>query len=245
MKKCNNTKCLKKGQDLPLNNFSKNKSNEDGLSNRCKECVKASVKQSYNKNQDYYKEYGRKSSHEYRKNNPEFVKENRKKFNELYKEKGYWKEYYQNNKERLIEYSKLPNISKRRNERWKERYKNDINFKLKVIMQANFHLFFKDQGKNKNLSFSKIIGYNYNELKIHLENNFREGMTWDNLGSIWEIHHIKPQSMFNSLIKEDVKECWGLKNLIPLWKTTQIAEDNKDYNILGNRNVPKNIIYKP
>ena len=54
MKICNNPKCSSKGSFLPLNEFNKNKNNKDGLSHRCKKCVKESVKKSYNKNREYY-----------------------------------------------------------------------------------------------------------------------------------------------------------------------------------------------
>ena len=239
MKKCNNPKCKS-----PNPQFNKNKNNKDGLSNRCKDCVKKSVKKSYNKNKEYYIKDSIKRQKKFKQNNPEEHLEYRKKWNEKLKEEKYWKLYYQKNKEKLTEYSKLEDVVERRKKRWKERYYTDTSFRLKEILKANFHLFFKDKGKNKTLNFTSVIDYTYEELKEHLTQNFREGMSWDNFGELWEIHHIKPQNMFDIENIDDVKECWNLNNMIPLWKTTEISKQMGD-SILGNRNIPKDKIYKP
>ncbi len=244
MKKCNNKNCESKEKLLPLTEFNKHKGNKDGYSHRCKKCVKKSVSKSYYKNIEYYREDSREKSKIFRVNNPQKVKENAKKFNKLYKENGYFQNYYQQNKEKFKQYSQNPLVIEKRKKRWRKKYKNNEVFKLREIMKSNFHLFFKDKGKTKNLSFNKIINYTYDELKIHLENNFRKGMNWDNFGQLWEIHHIKPQNLFNPDNLEEIKECWTLSNLIPLWKTTQISQQMGD-TILGNRNIPKDIIYKP
>jgi hypothetical protein len=239
MKKCNNPKC---NILEPL--FNKNKNNKDGLSNRCKNCVNKSVKTSYNKNSKYYSQKESERNKIWREKNPELYEVQKNKWNSKYKEEDYWLNYYKKNKEKFQKYSQKKEVIEQRKLRWKERYYNDISFRLKEIMKSNFHLFFKDKGKTKNLSFTKVINYTYNELKSHLEQNFRKGMNWDNFGELWEIHHIKPQNMFNGENKKDIQECWGLNNLIPLWKTNVISYEMGD-NTIGNRNVPKDIIYQP
>tara|TARA_B110000977_G_C10975274_1_gene453946 strand:- start:7 stop:738 length:732 start_codon:yes stop_codon:yes gene_type:complete len=240
MKDCNNPKCNNKGVKL----FSKNKNNKDGLSHRCKECVKTSVKSSTLKKKEYYREDMRERSEVYRKENPLKVIENTKKFGKIYKENGYWGEYYQDNKERLSEYSKQEHVRVKRNNRWRERYKNDVDFRLKEIMKACFHQFFKDKGGKKNYKFSKVVNYTQLQLKTHLENNFREGMTWGNMGTHWEIHHIKPQNLFSLDSEKDIRECWDMSNLTPLWVTTSISHAMGDI-IRGNRNIGKTEIYNP
>lgn len=239
MKKCNNPKC-----ESPNPQFYKNKNNKDGLSNRCKDCVKKSVKKSYNKNKEYYIKDSIERQKKFKQNNPEEYLEYRKKWNEKLKEEKYWKSYYQKNKEKIAGYSKLEKVVERRKKKWKERYYTNTSYRLKEILKANFHLFFKDKGKNKTLSFTSVVDYTYEELKEHLTKNFREGMSWGNFGELWEIHHIKPQSMFNVEDVDDVKKCWKLNNMIPLWKTTEISKQMGDTTI-GNRNVPKDKIYKP
>jgi hypothetical protein len=238
MKKCNNPQCT-----TPEALFSKNKNYKDNLHPRCKECVKKSVKVSMEKRKEYYAEQTKKHGKLWREANPEAYSENHRKSNDRLREIGYWKKYYQENKTRLSEYSQTEEVVEKRKARWRERYANDINFKLKELMKANFHLFFKDKGKNKHLSFSKVVGYTYEELRFHLEKNFRNGMDWGNFGELWEIHHVKPQNMFG-VEEEQVKECWKLNNLLPLWKTTEISHQMGD-NTIGNRNVGKSEIYRP
>jgi hypothetical protein len=244
MKVCNNPKCHLKETPQPLCNFNKNKNTEDGFNKRCKICVKISVKQSYLKNQQYYTKKETERHKIWKQNNPEKYQIQRDKFNKKYKENGYWEKYYQDNKERLLIYSKQDNVKEKRKLNWKIKYKNNIQFKLQTVMKANFHLFFKDKGKNKNLSFSKIISYTFDQLQSHIENKFRNGMCWDNFGNVWEIHHIKPQNLFDVLNVEEIKECWSLENLFPLWKTTEISQQFGD-TLRGNRNIGKKEIYDP
>ncbi|MFW5903050.1 MAG: HNH endonuclease signature motif containing protein, partial [archaeon] len=63
-----------------------------------------------------------------------------------------------------------------------------------------------------------LVGYTFNELKEHLENQFTDKMNWGNYGDYWEIDHIKPKSSFDFEKPEDqeFKDCWSLDNLQPL-----------------------------
>ena len=69
----------------------------------------------------------------------------------------------------------------------------------------------------------EILGYSAEELKIHLESLFKEGMTWDNYGE-WHIDHIKPVSKFDENV--DVKEVNALENLQPLWAEENLSKYN-------------------
>lgn len=60
------------------------------------------------------------------------------------------------------------------------------------------------------------------QLTLHLESQFKEGMTWENYGD-WHIDHITP--LVNAKRPEDVIKLNRLKNLQPLW-----AEENLSKN---------------
>jgi len=66
--------------------------------------------------------------------------------------------------------------------------------------------------------WEKLVGYDCQELKAHLEKLFQTGMNWDNYGE-WHIDHIRPFSSFkfNNVEDAQFKECWILSNLQPLW----------------------------
>lgn len=82
----------------------------------------------------------------------------------------------------------------------------------------------------KHLKISKkdhtinILGYSAEDLKQHLEKNFKEGMSWENYG-LWHIDHIKPISSFDK--EEDPKIINSLKNLQPLWASENYIKSNK------------------
>lgn len=67
-----------------------------------------------------------------------------------------------------------------------------------------------------------LVNYTLLDLKQHLEQQFVEGMSWDNYGK-WHVDHIRPKSSYNFTSTSDPQflECWSLDNLRPLW-----AEDN-------------------
>jgi hypothetical protein len=78
------------------------------------------------------------------------------------------------------------------------------------------------------IKWDEILGYKLIDLKKHLDNQFTEGMTWDNYGE-WHVDHIKPKSWFNykSIKDKEFKECWGLNNLQPLWAKDNISKGNR------------------
>ena len=82
--------------------------------------------------------------------------------------------------------------------------------------------------KNKQ-SWLDIVNYNIEELKVHLENKFRDGMTWENYGKHWHIDHIKPVShfKFTSKFDQEFKECWQLTNLQPLLAKENLSKGNR------------------
>lgn len=83
--------------------------------------------------------------------------------------------------------------------------------------------------KNKGgRSWKTMVPYTWEELKAHLESQFRPGMSWDNHGE-WHIDHVKPRSSFAYTSPEcpDFAECWALSNLQPLWARDNIRKGAK------------------
>ena len=82
-------------------------------------------------------------------------------------------------------------------------------------------------GKNNN-HWEELVDYTLNDLKLHLEGLFTDGMSWGNYGR-WHIDHIRPVSSFNikSFNCEDFKLCWSLENLQPLWAIDNFNKSNK------------------
>lgn len=62
----------------------------------------------------------------------------------------------------------------------------------------------------------KLIGCNSHFLKSHLENQFNNGMSWDNHGTHWHIDHIIPLSKFDLTNEFQLLQACHYSNLQPL-----------------------------
>lgn len=80
------------------------------------------------------------------------------------------------------------------------------------------------RGKNHRAS-EAIVGWTMEELRIHLERQFVDGMSWDNMGR-WHIDHIVPLASFTITGPDDpeLRRAWALTNLRPLWSVKNIAK---------------------
>ena len=126
--------------------------------------------------------------------------------------------YQEKNKEKLKEY-------------YRNRYhirKENTEYKLRKYISTSIREKLK---RNKNFTTFKFLDYSPICLKKHLESQFKEGMSWGNYGKYgWHIDHIKPVAAFK-LVKEDgeldleqIKLCWSLDNLQPLWAKDNISK---------------------
>lgn len=86
------------------------------------------------------------------------------------------------------------------------------------------------RGNKQGKPWKELLPYSLEELKEHLESQFKEGMGWDNHSRYgWHIDHIKPITLFNITSHEDeeFKKCWALDNLQPLWWHENLKKQNK------------------
>jgi len=167
-----------------------------------------------------------------------YYKQNKEKI--LLKHKEYYLNHVDERKEYLEKYySKEENKIKRR-KRERDRWKNDEQYRIRMVLGWKINQ--SIQKKYKTLSSIELLGCNLEQVRNHLQTQFKPEMNWENHGDIWEIDHIKPCSSFNLMDVEEQKECFNYKNLQPLFKTTQIAEDLGYKNEIGNRNKSKSYV---
>lgn len=71
--------------------------------------------------------------------------------------------------------------------------------------------------KGTGFRWGKILGYNIEDVKKHLETFFDENMNWENYGSYWGITFFIPRRLYNftNFKSEEFRKCWSLKNLKP------------------------------
>jgi predicted nucleic acid-binding Zn ribbon protein len=106
----------------------------------------------------------------------------------------------------------------------KKRLKNDPLFKLRTSLSNLVNTKIRSALKSKKpetdwkkqKSTLKIIGCNLEELKSHLEKQFKQGMTWSNHSlKGWHVDHIIPLSSAKSI--EELEKLSHYTNLQPLW----------------------------
>lgn len=189
----------------------KNKEKVDGIKQKYvdnnKEKVKKSKKEWFDKNPDYQKEH-------YNKNIDYILKKSRN--------------YYETNREKIIDYNKkyVKTNKETINKKNKKRYDTDILYKLKLSMRGRLNFFLKTkQIKKYNKTFI-IIGCIPEYLKEHIENQFTDGMCWENYGLYgWHIDHIIPLSSANT--EEEMYKLCHYTNLQPLWAEDNLRKSNK------------------
>lgn len=71
----------------------------------------------------------------------------------------------------------------------------------------------------------QILGISKIDFVKHIENKWRDGMTWDNCG-MWHVDHIKSKASFSNLKDmEFVNECYHYSNAQPIWAHENMKKD--------------------
>lgn len=194
MKKCTNCK-----QHKEINEFYKNKVQKDGLQYHCISCLKSRDRKE--RDSKYSKsEKGKKA-----------------------RAKA-WKKY--SSKHEVIERRKelRKNQIKRENRQKDLKIAFDPLHKLKCTVRGRLSSFLRSRGLKKKYKMSEYLGCTPQELKLHLQKQFKEGMTWDNHGE-WHIDHIVPLSSTN--VEEELYKLCHYTNLQPLWASENISKGNR------------------
>jgi len=102
----------------------------------------------------------------------------------------------------------------------------DIIFRITNNLATRSYKYLLKYNIEKKITHMELIGCTHEELKIHIEKQFTDGMNFENY-SEWEIDHIKPISLFNLNNENELIECFNYKNLQPLWRLDNIKKSNK------------------
>jgi len=192
-----------------LSDFYKKKSSKDRHRSECKECdyhySKVYKEKYYNKNKDILKSNLDKDKFklymdDYRKSNKESIRETSK----IYRE---------NNKE---------NLNYLRKEYRKNKFLCDPIYKLQHNIRSNISNSFK--GYSKNSKTQEILGCEFSVFKKYIEDQFRDGMSWENIGE-WHLDHKIPISWAET--EEKVYELNHYTNFQPLWAKDNLIKGNK------------------
>ena len=105
-----------------------------------------------------------------------------------------------------------------RNQRLKQKRVNDPVFALRMNIRSRL------AGVMTHNKKPTMIGCSKQELKIWIEHQFSNGMTWDNYGNAWHLDHVVPVSLFDTQNMKQSSSLWF--NLRPLEKTENMKRSN-------------------
>ena len=159
-----------------------------------------------------------------------------KKYRQKNKERldEYTRIWYEENKDRRKEYLKeyreknIDRIREVKRTYEKTRKANDPIYKLISNFRTAIYQVLKENNVEKNGHYFEVLKYTPEELINHLENQFKDGMTWDNYGE-WHVDHKLAISLHNiqEIGDEEFMKCWSLSNLQPMWGEENIRKSNK------------------
>ncbi|MDD4242722.1 MAG: hypothetical protein PHG08_00280 [Bacilli bacterium] len=188
------------------------------------------------------KKYNDRSS-KYYYNNKEEILSKQKIYNEnnSEKKKERDKKYYRNNIERITNLNKdYKNNHKEYYKEylimWREKHKihisirqkicriNDPLFKLKGNIRSLIGGSIRKGGYKKSSQTAAILGCTFEEFKLHIEKQFKEGMSWDNR-ELWHLDHIYPVSL--AADEQHLLQLNHYTNFQPLWAEDNLKKGNK------------------
>jgi hypothetical protein len=217
---------------------------------------KKRIREYYKKYRETHKEQLRLQSIKYAETHKEQMKQSTKRYRDKNKEKvkEWRKKWYEKNhipkikKEKIIkpprvkltEEQKLLRKRARANSDYKKNKEHILNirrirrrelmqdpqFRLRKALRRRFRKALKHNYKVG--SFVKDLGCTISELKIYLEKQFTDGMSWDNWSFYgWHIDHIIPLDSFDLTDREQLLRACHYTNLQPLWCRDNLVKSNK------------------
>lgn len=170
-----------------------------------KEEIKKRSKEQYKKDIEKHREQNKVRNKRYREKNKANIKERTKK-------------WVENNRENLRETAKLMRI----------RRKDDISFRITGCLRARIRVAIKKGKGYKSEKTQELLGCDFETVKKHLEEQFKEGMSWENHGKNgWHIDHIIPCASFDLTDPEEQRKCFHYTNLQPLWAKDNLEKGDK------------------
>lgn len=176
------------------------------------------------------------------KNNPDKIASYALKHKE--KKLARSKEYYKENKDKILAkrkvYSKSEEgkkVQKAASKKYRKENRSKINkynstrlnipeIKIAKNLRIRLSMAMRSQKTRKTNQTMKYVGCTKEELRLHLQSLFLEGMSWDNYGN-WHIDHIVPISSFNLGIDNNIYKAMNYTNLQPLWAQDNLSKSNK------------------
>lgn len=154
------------------------------------------------------------------------------------------RKYNKENKDVISEKQKIYRKNNRdyfnlKNKEWNKKTKNASKYQKNRLINDDFFRFknrlrtlirnsIKKYKYSKKSKTFNILGCSFEEFKVYIENQFKEGMNWGNHGK-WHFDHIIP--LATAKTEEDIIKLNHYTNFQPLWAKDNLKKHNKlNYN---------------
>ena len=243
--------CSKCGEEKPFTDFYKNRMCKDGYRTFFT-IISITIFTDFYKNRmckDGYRNYCKKccgiSQQKYNESVRETFLQNKREKYQKNKEKisNQKRDYYNTNRPIILERVKnwkIDNPTKVKE--WKEENKENINQSQKeyrekrmetdVLFRTTIHLrkliggSFNRRNWTKNSKTFDILGCDVETFIQHIENQFQDGMNWDNYGKKgWNYDHIIP--LASATTEEEIYKLNHYTNFQPLWWHENLSKGDK------------------
>jgi len=234
--------CLKCHKSKESFDFNKDRGRPDGRFPYCRECVKQSQKIRYKENKfnilNEQKIYYKKNRSLILERNKAYGDKNKKKkqkydknYNKANKEarKIASKKYRLENKDKIAESNRLYRATQNKqlvrayhSNYMKNRRNYDPLFKFSCNLRNRINKIFLNKSK-PNKTF-EMLGCSIEFAKRYLENQFQDGMTWDNYGK-WHVDH--KIALCTAKTTEELEKLCHYTNLQPLWAIDNLRKNKR------------------
>jgi len=204
-------KCTKCNSELNIEMFYRDKHKKSGYTSKCKDCCRCYVNETKGQKSEYDKKYSLKYKDIRNKRSIEWIRDHKEE------KASYDKQYRISRKELITEQHRIAR---------QERERNDPSIRMICNMRCRIRSAIRNGYGDKAYKTLELLGCSFEEVKLHLESQFVEGMTWDNYGE-WHIDHIKPCASFDLTDPEQQNACFNYKNLQPLWASDNLKKGSK------------------
>lgn len=211
--------CGKCGEEKILSEFYSGRS-------ECKSCKKLSSLNNYKNNKPKYREtqksYWEKNKEELLVKKNKYYHDNRKKCRKQQNEYR-----LKNLEEQRLRTSEWAKNNRDHINKYKKRIRdNNPIVKIKDNVRRRIDYFLKTNDTQKNNKTFDIVGCDPQFLKEYLENQFKEGMSWENYGLYgWHIDHKIPLSSAET--ENEIYKLCHYTNLQPLWAEENLSKGSK------------------
>ena len=235
-------RCTKCKEEKPINLFGKNIQQKWGLHIYCKECANSATRERSKdplfRAKKVERERRRKSLPGAKERREEYLRKYYSDPSKIEKRKQYLRDYVKR-PEVSIRLQKRSSSSKTREyfKRYRctveyrkkqrayesERLKSNPMYSLKRRLRMRLSSFVRKSKINKSKT-EILLGCSYSDFILHIEKQFKDGMSWSNR-HLWHLDHITP--LASAKTPKELEFLFHYSNIQPMWALDNIKKGSK------------------